>query len=94
MGAADEIRPDVGEQMHHEVWHPMVIKWCLYVRHKSAKVYDAMRDMGSIGLPNNRTLFDSRQQETATETLLHTKDPDTEKEAETWHDAEMHTTRL
>ncbi|XP_070183181.1 uncharacterized protein [Littorina saxatilis] len=24
-------------------WHPMVIRWCLYMRSKSAKAYDAMR---------------------------------------------------
>ena len=39
-------------------WHPMIIRWCLYMRNKSAKAYDAMRDSGFIQLPSARTLFD------------------------------------
>ncbi|XP_033739584.1 uncharacterized protein LOC117326894 [Pecten maximus] len=39
-------------------WHPMIIKWCLYLRHRSAKAYEAMRDGGFINLPSARTLFD------------------------------------
>ena len=39
-------------------WHPMIIKWCLHMRSKSAKAYDAMKEDGFISLPNSRTLFD------------------------------------
>ncbi|XP_071101730.1 uncharacterized protein [Haliotis cracherodii] len=39
-------------------WHPMIIKWCLYIRSKSQKAYDATRDAGFISLPSSRTLFD------------------------------------
>ena len=39
-------------------WHPMMIKWCLYMRSKSAKAYDAMKEAGFISLPRSRTLFD------------------------------------
>ncbi|XP_033730198.1 LOW QUALITY PROTEIN: uncharacterized protein LOC117319517 [Pecten maximus] len=39
-------------------WHPMIIKWCLYLRHKSSKAYDVLRDSGFIILPSARTLFD------------------------------------
>lgn len=39
-------------------WHPMIIRWCLYLQHKSAKAYEAIRGMGFIGLPSTRTLFD------------------------------------
>ena len=27
-------------------WHPTIIKWCLYIRCKSAGAYDALRDSG------------------------------------------------
>lgn len=36
----------------------MIIRWCLYIRSKSSKAYDAMRDAGFIQLPSTRTLFD------------------------------------
>lgn len=39
-------------------WHPMIIRWCLYIRHKSAAAYDALRESGFVNLPSNRTLFD------------------------------------
>lgn len=38
-------------------WHPMMIRWCLYLRHQSSKAYDVMRDSG-IALPSQRTLRD------------------------------------
>ncbi|KAK6165467.1 hypothetical protein SNE40_022391 [Patella caerulea] len=39
-------------------WHPMIIKWCLYMRNKSRKAYDTLRNTGFIALPSTRTLFD------------------------------------
>ncbi|XP_060077288.1 uncharacterized protein LOC132556865 [Ylistrum balloti] len=39
-------------------WHPMIIRWCLYLRHRSSKAYDALRETGFIKLPSTRTLFD------------------------------------
>ena len=39
-------------------WHPLVIKWALLIKSKSAKAYNAMRDVGFINLPSERTLFD------------------------------------
>ena len=39
-------------------WHPMIIKWCLYMRSKSAKCYESMREAGFISLPSSRTLYD------------------------------------
>lgn len=39
-------------------WHPMIIRWCLYIRSKSAEAYNSMRDTGIIKLPSARTLFD------------------------------------
>ena len=38
-------------------WHPMIIKWCLYMKTKSTTAYNAMRDTGFIKLPSTRTLF-------------------------------------
>ena len=32
-------------------WHPMIIRRCLYMKSKSSKAYDAMRDSGFITLP-------------------------------------------
>jgi hypothetical protein len=37
-------------------WHPSIIRWCLFLRSKSAKAYDGMR--AYLPLPSNRTLFD------------------------------------
>ena len=39
-------------------WHPLIIKWCLYLRHQSSKAYDTLRDSGCIALPSQRTLRD------------------------------------
>ena len=39
-------------------WHPLIIRWCLYLRHHSSKAYDALRDSGCILLPSQRTLWD------------------------------------
>lgn len=36
----------------------MIIRWCLYIRSKSAKAYNSVRDTGFIKLPSARTLFD------------------------------------
>ena len=39
-------------------WHPLMIKWCLYLRHQSSKAYEVLRDSGVISLPSQRTLRD------------------------------------
>lgn len=39
-------------------WHPMIIKWCLFLRHKSATTYSTLRDIGFVNLPSTRTLYD------------------------------------
>ena len=41
-------------------WHPLVIKWCLYLHHKSSGAYKTLRDSGIIHLPSGRTLRDYR----------------------------------
>ena len=37
-------------------WHPLFIKWCLYLRHLSGKSYELLRNSGSIKLPSQSTL--------------------------------------
>ena len=39
-------------------WHPLFIKWCLYLCHLSGKAYDMLRDSKCIQLPSQRTLRD------------------------------------
>lgn len=39
-------------------WHPVFIKWCLYLRHLSGRSYDLLRESGCIRLPSQRTLRD------------------------------------
>ena len=29
-------------------WHPLIIKWCLYLRHLSSKAYELLRNSGCI----------------------------------------------
>ena len=38
-------------------WHPFMIRWCLYLRHHSNKVYEVLQDAG-LFLPSQRTLHD------------------------------------
>eukprot|EP00731_Ephydatia_muelleri_P032133 Em0023g640a len=39
-------------------WHPLMIRWCLYLRYRSSGAYDALRESGCIKLPSQRTLRD------------------------------------
>ena len=39
-------------------WHPLMIKWCIYLRHQSAKAYETLRRSGCVMLPSQRTLRD------------------------------------
>ena len=39
----------------HMRWHPVMIKWCLYLRNKSSGMYEALRESGCISLPSQRT---------------------------------------
>ena len=39
-------------------WHPMILRWCIYLKGKSSSTYDSLRNSGFINLPNERTLFD------------------------------------
>ena len=39
-------------------WHPLMIKWALYLSHQSGKAYETLRESGCIALPSQRTLRD------------------------------------
>ena len=39
-------------------WHPLMIRWCLYLRHLSGSAYETIRESGVIKLPSQRTLRD------------------------------------
>ena len=39
-------------------WEPMMIRWCLYLRHLSSSAYETLRSSGAIKLPSQRTLRD------------------------------------
>ena len=39
-------------------WHPLVVKWCLYLHHISSKAYETIRNSGILILPSSRTLQD------------------------------------
>ena len=42
----------------HFRWHPAIIKWCIFLRHKSSKAYELLRKTGILQLPSQRTLRD------------------------------------
>ncbi len=39
-------------------WHPLMIKWCLYLRHRSSGAYETLRSSRILSLPSQRTLHD------------------------------------
>ena len=39
-------------------WDPIMIKWCLYLRHISGRAYEMVRESGVVSLPSQRTLRD------------------------------------
>lgn len=39
-------------------WDPLMIRWCIYLRHLSGSAYELLRDSGAIVLPSQRTLRD------------------------------------
>ena len=41
-------------------WHPLIIRWALYLHYKSSSAYETLRKSGVINLPTSRTLRDYR----------------------------------
>lgn len=48
-------------------WDPLMVKWCLYLHHKSSSAYELLRESGCIVLPSQRTLRDYTHYVKATE---------------------------
>lgn len=41
-------------------WHPAIIRWCLYLHHRSSGCYKTLRNSSLFHLPSERTLRDYR----------------------------------
>ena len=41
-------------------WHPLIIRWALYLYHRSSGAYEMLRKSGVLSLPSSRTLRDYR----------------------------------
>lgn len=41
-------------------WHPLIIRWALYLHHRSSGAYETLRKSGVLLLPSSRTLTDYR----------------------------------
>lgn len=41
-------------------WHPALIRWCLYLHHRSSGAYSTLRNSELLALPSERTLRDYR----------------------------------
>ena len=41
-------------------WHPAIIRWCLYLHHRSSGAYTTLQNSGVISIPSERTLRDYR----------------------------------
>ena len=39
-------------------WDPLMVRWCLYLRHLSSGAYELLRSSGVLSLPSQRTLRD------------------------------------
>lgn len=39
-------------------WDPLMVRWCLYLRHLSSSAYETLRECGVVKLPSQRTLRD------------------------------------
>ena len=37
-------------------WHPLIIKWCIHLRHLSSGCYEALQKSGCLTFPSQRTL--------------------------------------
>ena len=39
-------------------WHPLMIRWCIYLRHQSQGAYETLHQSNCVSLPSQRTLHD------------------------------------
>ena len=54
----DQQQANAAKSANGRRWHPLMIKWCLYLRHVSSRGYEVLRNSGVISLPSQRTLWD------------------------------------
>ena len=55
-------------------WDPIMVRWCLYLRHLSCSAYEMLRETGTITLPSQRTLRDYTYHTKATVGFSHEVD--------------------
>lgn len=55
-------------------WHPAMIRWCLYLHHRSSGCYSTLRNSGVITLPSERTLSDYRHHSSSTSGFSYSTD--------------------
>ena len=55
-------------------WHPAMIRWCLYLHHRSSGCYSTLRNSGVITLPSERTLNDYRHHSSSTSGFSYSTD--------------------
>ena len=41
-------------------WHPLIIRWALFLHHRSSGAYETLKKSGILSLPSSRTLRDYR----------------------------------
>ena len=46
------------DDARHMRWDPVMVRWCLYLRHLSSSAYEMKRETGTIKLPSQRTQRD------------------------------------
>lgn len=55
-------------------WHPLMVKWCLFLRQQSSHAYELLRKTGCIELPSQRTLRDYTHHTSSTVGFSHELD--------------------
>ena len=63
-------------------WHPLMLKWCLYLHYKSSGAYQMLRESGCLKLPSQRTLREYRHIGTASQGFSRLLDEQLMKAAE------------
>ena len=52
----NQMRAASGSDARSMRWDPLMIRWCLYLRHLSGSAYEMLRGSGVVKLPSQRTL--------------------------------------
>ena len=54
----NQVRASAASDARSMKWDPLMIRWCLYLRHLSGSAYEMLRESGVVKLPSQRTLRD------------------------------------